>query len=134
MIEETPVARPPPPRRSASARLSAIGFSSSRCLPAAAARSASAAWTSGGSAIDDGVHLGQQGVEVGVPRDVELGADTLGLGDVPPPDADELRVLVLGQAGRVDPLRPETGAEDAEPHGQTAPNWRSPASPSPGTM
>ena len=31
-------------------------------------------------------------------------------------------------------LGPEAGAQHAEAHGQTAPNWRSPASPSPGTM
>ena len=82
----------------------------------------------------DGVHLGQQRVDVGEAGDVELRADRLRLGEVAAPDADELGGGVLGERGGVDPLRPEAGAEDAEAHGQTAPNWRSPASPSPGTM
>ena len=82
----------------------------------------------------DGVDLGQQLVDVGVPGDVELRADRLGLREVPAPDPDQLRRRVRGQRRGVDLLRPEAGAEDAEPHGQTAPNWRSPASPRPGTM
>ena len=50
------------------------------------------------------------------------------------PHPDELRGRVLGEGGRVHRPRPVAGAEHPEAHGQTAPNWRSPASPSPGTM
>jgi hypothetical protein len=81
-----------------------------------------------------GVHLRQELVDVPEPGDVQLGTDGFGLREVPAPDADQLGGGVRAQGGRVDLPRPETGAQDAEAHGQTAPNWRSPASPSPGTM
>jgi hypothetical protein len=80
------------------------------------------------------VHLGQQVVHVAVAGDVELGADGLRLRHVATPDPDELGGGVPGEGRCVDLLGPEAGTEDAEPHDQTAPNWRSPASPRPGTM
>ena len=46
----TPASSTASASRSASARLKANGFSSNRCLPAAAARGARSAWTSGGTA------------------------------------------------------------------------------------
>src|SRR4051794_35828216 len=82
----------------------------------------------------DGVDLGQQLVDVPEPGDVELGAHGLGLREVPAPDPDQLGGGVRAQGRRVDLRRPVAGAQDAEAHRQTAPNWRSPASPSPGTM
>ena len=70
----------------------------------------------------DGVHLGQQLVDVAEAGDVELRAEGLGLAEVPAPDADELGGGVRGERRGVDLLGPEAGAEHPEPHAQTAPN------------
>ncbi len=50
--DATPFACTAATTRSASARSSAMGFSSSRCLPASAALIAISTWTGGGSAIE----------------------------------------------------------------------------------
>ena len=82
----------------------------------------------------DGVDPVEQLVEVAVAGDLEVRAERLGLGQVATPHADKLGVRVVGERGRVHLVRPEARAQDPEAHGQTAPNWRSPASPRPGTM
>ena len=64
----------------------------------------------------DGVHRRDQLVDVGVGAGAVLRRERLGLRRVAAPDADELRLRMRADAGRVHGVRPEAGADQAEAH------------------